>query len=410
MRPDVRPKRLRLPPLPAKLDRSQISSVKPAVTRAELLDALRGYSSPRTARCRSKRISGSVQVHRKGERVSILGLETCGSVWACPCCAARIYARRAAELGQAFDLWQSSEPTMVTLTVRHNAGDELERLRRGLAKAWEFLWRGRAGMARRKAWGIRHWVRAVEVSHGKNGWHPHIHAFVFAMHPLTAESTKRELALAWRRAVVKALGFKFRPSVRRGTDIQPRGSARAYLSKMGLEIHSITKEGRKPGYRSPWQIAQDAARGDRRAASLWQTYVRAMYGARQLTWSRGAKVRFGLKDVSDDSAAKEDGEVQQLLVHWKGDAWDRHRWQPGWLARVVRAAHSELPMTELSALPGARSTGPPGSVVYPDADSSEPIRFPTIADVGRRAHTLQAAPAAPASVRRVLRSEAVPGG
>lgn len=390
-RPEVRPKRLRLPPLPATLDRSAISKVKPAVTRAELLDALRGYSSPRTARCRSKRVSGSVQIHRQGDRVSILGLETCGSVWACPCCAARIYARRASELGQAFDLWQSSEPTMVTLTVRHNAGDELERLRRGLAKAWEFLWRGRAGMARRKAWGLRHWVRAVEVSHGPNGWHPHIHAFVFAMNPLTLESTKRELAHAWRRAVVRALGFKFRPSVRRGVDVRPRGCARMYLAKMGLEIHAITKGGRKPGHRSPWQIAQDAARGDRRAASLWQTYVRSMHGARQLTWSRGAKVRFGLKDVSDDEAAREDGEVSALLVRWTGEAWDRHRWAPGWLARVVRAAHAELPVTELSKLPGATATGPPGSVKRPDACDTEPIRFPVTVGDGRRDHTSPAA-------------------
>ena len=42
---------------------------------------------------------------RIDEAISMVGLETCGSVWACPTCAARIYAKRAEELGQAFVDW-----------------------------------------------------------------------------------------------------------------------------------------------------------------------------------------------------------------------------------------------------------------------------------------------------------------
>lgn len=402
LRPETRPRVHRLPSVRA-LERQPVGSKTPAVFRAQLHDALRGFSAPRTARCRSKRVGSTVQVQREGERVSIVGLETCGSVWACPTCAARIYAKRAEQLGQAFESWQSSEPTMVTLTVRHGRADNLQTLRRGLAKAWEYLWRGRAGMARRKNWGIRHWVRAIEVSHGPNGWHPHIHAFVFAMHPI-GDAAKRELAMAWRRAVVSALGFKFRPSVRRGVDVRPRGCARQYLAKMGLEIHAITKRGRTSAHRSPWQIAADAARGDARAVGLWQEYVRAMFGTRQLTWSRGAKERFALEDVSDDEAAKEPA-LAELLAQWTGKAWDRHRWAPGWLSRVVSAAHSSCPLTELSALPGVSSRAPPGIVKCRGVPSSERApELPTVAEHDRRVRTSPAVMAAAAGASRRLRS------
>src|SRR5260221_2642739 len=365
LRPEPgRAKALRLPPLPHKLDAHALEGGG-AVIRAQLLDALRGLSSKRTAACRSKRLSSVVQVHRDGDRVAIRGLETCGSVWACPCCAARIYATRAHELTEAFRLWQGAEPSMLTFTVRHGAGDRLKTLRRGLAKAWEYLWRGRAGMARRKKWGLRSWVRAIEVSRGKNGWHPHIHAFVFTMQGIS-DADRRELSLAWRRAVVRALGFRWRPSVAHGVDVKGRRASKAYLTKLGLEISAITKTGRGDGYRSPWQLAHEAARGDLRSAALWQEYCRGMHGARQLTWSRGTRVRFGLKDVSDE-AASDEPEVCALLVKWEGKTWDRLRYAPGWLGRVTRAAHAESPLCALATLPGAQAIGPPGFVRHPRA-------------------------------------------
>ena len=402
IKPDGRPRVHRLPSVRA-LERQDVSGKQPAVYRAKLHDSLRGYSSPRTARCRNKRIGSTVQVQREGERLSLIGLETCGSVWACPTCAARIYAKRAEELGQAFELWQSSEPTMVTLTVRHGRADSLRELRRGLAKAWEYLWRGRAGMARRKVWGIRHWVRAIEVSHGPNGWHPHIHAFVFAMHPI-GDAAKAELAGAWRRAVVRALGFKFRPSVRRGVDVRPRGCAKHYLAKLGLEIHAITKKGRTSKHRSPWEIAADAGRGDARSVGLWQEYCRAMFGARQLTWSRGARERFQLEDVPDAEAAGEPV-LAELLCQWEGKAWDRHRWAPGWLARVVSAAHSACPLTELLALPGASSRAPPGIVKCRGGPSSgRAPELPSVQQHDRKVRSYPATEAGQAAALRVLRS------
>jgi hypothetical protein len=182
------------------------------------------------------------------------------------------------------------------------------------------------------------------------------------------EPERLELAKAWRRAVVRAMGFKFRPSVKRGVDIRGRKAAHGYLSKMGLEIHAITKKGRKDGSRSPWQIAHGAAAGDRQDVALWQHYCRAMHGARQLTWTRGTKERFGLTDRKDaqlSSEEREQGSVSTLLCQWTGERWDRQRHRPGWYARVLRAAYSATPLTELEKLEGARLVGPRGIVRAP---------------------------------------------
>ena len=58
------------------------------------------------------------------------GLSTCASVWACPCCAARIAARRAAELVAVRTAVRLMGGTayLVTLTVRHHKGHWLDRL------------------------------------------------------------------------------------------------------------------------------------------------------------------------------------------------------------------------------------------------------------------------------------------
>lgn len=64
---------------------------------------------------------------------------TCGSVWACPVCAATVAARRAEERARVLGAVHESggSPFMLTLTIRASAGDRLglstdERHRRGL--------------------------------------------------------------------------------------------------------------------------------------------------------------------------------------------------------------------------------------------------------------------------------------
>ncbi|WP_331558632.1 hypothetical protein [Actinomycetospora sp.] len=74
-----------------------------------------------------------------GRRAGFEGLVTCGSVWACAVCAAKVAAKRAEELAVVLDAVHAAGGSafMLTMTIRHNAGDRLglnreERARRGV--------------------------------------------------------------------------------------------------------------------------------------------------------------------------------------------------------------------------------------------------------------------------------------
>ena len=159
-----------------------------------------------------------------GAPAGFAGLATCGSVWACPVCSARIGAARSSSLGDLLTWATTSGHTvaMLTLTARHHRGQRLADLWSSLSDAWRFLGRGwgsetEAAFVKRveknqAAWddyfaGLRRkprktpdeltrriglleelgslgYVRAAEVTHGKSGWHVHYHCV------LVLDSTK----------------------------------------------------------------------------------------------------------------------------------------------------------------------------------------------------------------------------
>lgn len=150
-----------------------------------------------------------------GEVAGFAGVETCGSVWACPSCSAKIGACRAASLAALLS-WASDKGhtvAMLTLTARHHKGYRLEDFWSGLSDAWRHLGRSwssetpeafakrveknrdawadhRAGLRRKprkkpeqlvrrvgvlESIGALGYVRATEVTHGASGWHVHYH-------------------------------------------------------------------------------------------------------------------------------------------------------------------------------------------------------------------------------------------
>lgn len=351
-------------------------AVRPAVLRFRLLDRLRGLSQPRTATCRRVRISPNVQLqHHPTGGVSLAGLHTCGSVWACPVCAGRIYAERALEVSQTVRMWQVVGKTyMLTLTIRHGIGDDLRQMRVRMALAWRYFNQGRDAIERRNRYGIKHQIRALEVTHGEeNGYHPHLHVLLLTDRRLD-EFHESEIAEAWRQAVWRAFGGTNIPNTEHGVKLtqtlDDEGKGRTdYVAKLGLEIAAITSKRGLLGSRTPWQIAEDAANGQANGhdAKLWQGYAVAMKGARQLTWSRGTKRFFGLVEREDDELASDGVPVVEgvggVLAEWSGREWDAGCWRSRtWTADVVAAALAEFKFDALSKLGGVKATSPPGLV------------------------------------------------
>jgi len=304
--------------------------------------------------CGSALFTGSVAyVGSEKGRPRVIGPETCGSVWACPVCSARIRRERAAEIKAAVEHHGSEHVVMVTLTVRHEYGEAFKPMAKNIALAFRKLLGGRQWERLCETYGVEHYVRGVETTHGANGWHPHVHALFFLTHkPSDAEMKELEVQMGelWASRVARVFGASNVPSAEYGVRVT-RCHDGTYLSKMGLEMTDPgTKEGRR-GNRGPWQILEDATDGDKSSIAIWKEYVEGTRGHRALTWSKGAKKALGLgEEKSDEEIAKEEASVgndeQETMRVVRGEVW-----------RAACARHVEAPTLIYAALLLAGSEG-----------------------------------------------------
>jgi hypothetical protein len=325
-----------------------------ALRRYRLKEALRPIQIRRPARCGKRRIAPSVQVQRASDQqtIGLSGTVTCGSPWSCPTCACRIYTKRAADIRQAAENWAGplelrgdGSVSMLTLTVRHGVANDLGESRRTLTKGWRRLFQGRAGQQLRRALGIKHHVRALEVTHGANGWHPHLHVMIF--HSKCPEPGSLAFLQERWMQVIASIAPHATPDLLHGADLRPSHRT-DYVAKLGLEVASILAKRGKKGSRSPWQIADDARHGDVDARRLWVDYTEAMHGARQLTWSRNARRALGLcgRDTDEDAVAEP---PSTLLVAFPAEVWDSCTKLRGWLVELHRRARGPTPHLDCSA-------------------------------------------------------------
>jgi len=248
-----------------------------------------------------------------------VGVQHCGSVWACPTCRAIITTKRAAEVRQVVESHGGERAYLLTLTLAHESGDDLGPLRRGLGLSYRKLWSSAAGERLKAALGLDGSIRAMELTHGRNGWHPHIHALLLLDRVLTlSELARLEYAISkrWRAMVAKHVGERFEPSQKHGADLRLADKHSGYITKLGLEMADPgTKKGRGKN-RTPMQILADLCNFWTAAdARLWREYCRGMKGARQLMWSRGLRARHGIVERTDaELAADEEVENTDRIV------------------------------------------------------------------------------------------------
>jgi hypothetical protein len=264
-----------------------------------------------------------VQVVRSIEhnRAHYKGLQTCGSVWVCPCCAAKVEERRRLEILQVFE-WAKREgfdASMHTNTFSHGQGDNLRDLFDKQAKALKLFRNHSAYCKTMKAIGFVSMVRALEITHGQNGWHPHTHEVKFHREKLSAsdaESIRQKLVEPWMQSCTTAGLFDpvtsdaeaFRL---RSLDIKHGFTAGDYLAKTDdkknwTPAHEVAKASSKQGRRSglhPFQLAVRSNPGDN---ELFLEYVKATKGKRKLVFSPGLKKNAGIAELTDEQiAAKE---------------------------------------------------------------------------------------------------------
>ena len=321
--------------------------------------------------------------NRDGTRSAAYGgLKTCGSVWCCPVCAAKIATRRADDLAtvmRAVDELGGSA-FLLTLTMRHDRGDRLgltseQRSRRNrleerladvqVAEAngwdvdehraeadaieldslkaqegcWDVLSYAWQSVTSGSSWqedcerfgGLLGWARAVEVTDGDNGWHVHLHVLLCFREQVSADLARAALGPRifgrWSRALERK-GFS--ASEEHGWDLRRAqlgdGDLADYFTKMAHEVTGgHRKEGRARGGRTPMQLLADAVETyEESALARWWEWEAASDGRRQLTWSTGSRdlrVLAGLeREVTDEEVAEaaQDADIR-LTLPW--DSW-----------------------------------------------------------------------------------------
>ena len=284
----------------------------------------------RTAKCRYVP-HGQVGVWRSQAHAGAFysGLTTCGSAWTCPVCTVVVQERRREEISQAID-WayaQGLQPVMVTLTFPHRAWHRLQDLLTQQADALARLRKGAPWDRLKKRWGYRGLIRALELTHGEHGWHPHTHELWFVDKHTDTQQMFGEILVRWRSACGRAglLELADIAQVRafdaHALDVKGNCSASDYLAKQDESRHwgadrelakASTKAGRAKG-RHPFAVLADAADGDLPAIGLWLDYAAAIHGKAQLYWSRGLKALVGVDEMTDEELAGESRDTADVL-------------------------------------------------------------------------------------------------
>ena len=293
-----------------------------------------GHSELRSvAACRRSVITGQKAELVMSARASARWqqLRTCGSAWACPVCARKVWAGRAELLAEALTEWADRDgyAALVTLTTRHHAKQDLATIWEGLGAAWRAVEQSRGVRAERERLGLVGFVRRIEASWGPTfGWHLHIHAVAFFEREPSEEQLEvfgDALHSAWSARLVKH--GQQAPLRGPGVDVKLLDLANPAAAVAGYITQRTTPEGMaareladamggkrgKRGNRTSWELLADAMDGDKQARKMWHEWERASKGKRALTWGP-IKRLLGLNEPTDDELAADDDELEAALI------------------------------------------------------------------------------------------------
>lgn len=154
----------------------------------------------------------------ESRRGALHGVHTCKSPL-CPYCAPKWQRTRSDEITRAIDSHAPGPDGVyfVTLTMRHNRRMALSLQHRLLTAAFGSLWSGNQGnKAAAKLGGKPECIRAHDRTwSNQHGWHPHIHALLFASDSAFSEADLAALLdVRWPRVLGSAL-LRFRRQLQR---------------------------------------------------------------------------------------------------------------------------------------------------------------------------------------------------
>ena len=307
----------------------------------------------RTISClRVRQSDVNVHMSREYRRAFYSGLCTCGNVWSCPVCAAKIQTRRRIEVLKFFNKiyhGKTKQVAMLTLTFPHSINDILDEVLKKLTEALEIFraFNGSNFDDFKIANGYGGLIRALEITRGYNGWHPHLHELWildYFEEDLEREGEIRTYLLnRWRHACI-TVGLldptnekQMRDFEGRSLHLQFRVKDSEYIAKQNNDedeawqdkpkwgadteiCNSASKVGKKNGL-TPFQILL-LTEEKSQYKQLYVEYVLAMRGKAQMFWTPGLKLKCGIEEKTDEQLIAEMDDTADILailedIHWR---------------------------------------------------------------------------------------------
>ena len=276
------------------------------------------------------------------------GLVRCASIWLCPLCAAQITEERRKQYKALFKR-MSQPPVILTLTLRHNRRQPLQRVLAAILNSYTAMFsKNKSANMWIKRWSIVGRSRGLEVTYGRNGWHVHLHIALALSEKLTDINLDDFQADCTRRwgAKVEAQGGYASPIHGARVSIEADPS---YIAKLGLEdVYIVRKGGR-------WSIAEEMTKAPIKqgklngitpqglvliymtgeahrdgdfvvtpadAERLFLEYVIAMHRQQQLVASGLIKEMLGKEaTISDRELVEQDSETPIMMGDLELDDW-----------------------------------------------------------------------------------------
>jgi hypothetical protein len=285
---------------------------------------------------------GAVTIGVKNGHAQQRGLYTCGSVWVCSVCSAKILTSRAIEIEQALSAWVNQGGYFVfqTLTLSHRPGDSVAKQRSVASNAWKAINKG-SFTANNKKNGQKGYFRVTEINNGENGPHLHFHVMRFVERWLPKDELDDWMSKVFEKwaDAVQAQGMR-RPkeeghNYQQVTCVEDWGG---YFTKnFDNPREAVLAAGlgqNKVG--TMWDVLTEAISEPKsKAAQTWRAYERDTKNLNQITWSRDIRKSLGLGvEISDEDLASEEGVFIPLIQIFPEDVPKLGRL--GWLhSRVL---------------------------------------------------------------------------
>lgn len=266
----------------------------------------------------------------EAKRAHFGGLVTCGSQWLCAVCSIKIALSRRGEAQLAVQKLgeRGGVCGLLTLTVPHQVGQSFETVLGAITRLYGRWSSGRHSSAMRALWPQLGFIRAVEVTRGLNGWHPHFHVVLFFSEPVLWTDVHEDFYSRWASIAKKEFDWKL---PRASLDLRGHGRAAEYVSKWSIEDEitmAHVKKGRGESL-TPFELLSAYVSGDRQAGRDWHEFATGVCrssGERvkstaRLTWSKGLKKELGIFDLSDEEIAEAQDKRAHLLGTLTFDQW-----------------------------------------------------------------------------------------